>query len=125
MPVGLHARLCRRPQRILRKGGSLGFHRGAFPGSKANDLGSGVERDIYSAAGITKAFIDKALATDNSSMWRPTEAELLSAKVVTKVSDGNEFAIGGVNHLARGVGQVADEIVAGLCGAEAELSGRL
>jgi hypothetical protein len=84
-------------QRILRKGGSLGFHRGAFPGSQANDLGSGVERDIYSAAGITKAFIDKALATDNSSMWRPTEAELLSAKVVTKVSDGNEFAIGGVN----------------------------
>jgi hypothetical protein len=84
-------------QRILRKGASLGFHRGAFPGSQANDLGSGVERDIYSAAGITTDFIDKALATDNSSMWRPTEAELLSAKVVTKVSDGNELAIGGVN----------------------------
>jgi hypothetical protein len=84
-------------QRILRQGGSLGFHRGAFPGSKANDLGSGVERDIYSAAGLTKAFIDKALATDNSSMWRPTEAELLSAKVVTKVTDGSEFGIGGVN----------------------------
>ncbi len=84
-------------QRILRKGGSLGFHRGAFPGSQAKDLGSDVERNIYSAAGITTAFIDKALATENSSMWRPTEAELLSAKVVTKVSDGNEFAIGGVN----------------------------
>jgi hypothetical protein len=84
-------------QRILRKGGSLGFHRGAFPGSQAKDLGSDVERTIYSAAGITTAFIDKALATDNSSMWRPTEAELLAARVVTKVSSGNEFAIGGVS----------------------------
>lgn len=84
-------------QRILRKGASLGFHRGAFPGSQAKDLGSDVERDIYSAAGITTAFIDKALATANSDMWRPTEAELVSAKVITKVSSGNEFAIGGVN----------------------------
>ena len=84
-------------QRILRKSGSLGFHRGAFPGSQAKDLGSDVERDIYSAAGITTAFIDKALATANSDMWRPTEAELLAAKVVTKVSSGNEFAIGGVD----------------------------
>ena len=84
-------------QRILRNGGSLGFHRGAFPGSQAKDLGSDVERGIYSAAGITTDFIDKALATDNSSMWRPKEAELLSAKVVTKVTTGNEFAIGGVS----------------------------
>src|SRR5262249_49149676 len=86
-------------QRILRKGGSLGFHRGAFPGSQAKDLGSDVERGIYSAAGLTKAFVDKALATANSDMWRPTEAELVSAKVVTKVTGGNEFAIGGVNML--------------------------
>lgn len=84
-------------QRILRQGASLGFHRGAFPGSQANDLGSDVERGIYSAAGITTAFIDKALATDNSSMWRPAEAELVSARVVTRVSSGNEFAIGGAN----------------------------
>src|SRR5262249_52628660 len=84
-------------QRILRKGGSLGFHKGAFPGSQGNELGSSVERGIYSAAGIAPAFIDKALATKNSDMWRPTEAELLSARVVTRVSTGNEFAIGGVN----------------------------
>ena len=50
-------------QRILRKGAVLGFHRGAFPGSQSDDVGSGVEREIYATAGFSKAFIDRALAT--------------------------------------------------------------
>src|SRR5207244_2892607 len=75
-------------QRILRKGAVLGFHRGAFPGSQPDDTTSGVEREIYGAAGFSKAFIDRALATKNSDMWKPGEAELLSYKVVTKISGG-------------------------------------
>ena len=83
-------------QRILRKGGVLGFHRGAFPGSRPEDTTSEVEREIYGAAGFSKAFIDRALGTSNSDMWKPDETELLSYRVVTKVSRGGEFAMGGV-----------------------------
>jgi hypothetical protein len=82
-------------QRILRRGAVLGFHRGAFPGSQPDDTTSGVEREIYSAAGFSKPFIDRALATKNSDMWKPDSTELLSYRVVTRLSDGREFAMGG------------------------------
>ena len=82
-------------QRILRRGAVLGFHRGAFPGGQSDDVGSSVERDIYAAAGFSEAFIDRALATPNSDMWKPAATELMSYKVVTGLSDGDEFAIGG------------------------------
>lgn len=82
-------------ERILRKDAVLGFHRGAFPGSAPEETTSGVEREIYGAAGFSKAFIDRALATKNSDMWKPDASELLSYRVVTKLSDGREFALGG------------------------------
>jgi len=82
-------------QRILRKGAVLGFHRGAFPGNRSDDMGSGVEREIFAAAGFSKAFIDRALTTPNSDMWKPAATELMASRVVTKLSDGDEFAIGG------------------------------
>ena len=82
-------------QRILRKGAVLGFHRGAFPGSQPDDTTSGVERDIYGAAGFSKPFVDRALATKNSDMWKPDSAELLSSRVVTRVTNGRELAWGG------------------------------
>ena len=87
-------------QRILRRGAVLGFHRGAFPGSQPDDSTSSVEREIYAAAGFSRPFIDRALATKNSDMWKPDATELLSYRVVTKVSDGRELAIGG-NPLTR------------------------
>ncbi len=83
-------------QRILRKGAQLGFHRAAFAGEDQVDHhGPGIERSIYSAAGIDGKFIDRALATKNEDMWRPSEAELLSAGVVTRITDGDEFAMSG------------------------------
>jgi hypothetical protein len=78
----------------------LGFHCGAFPGSQGEGSSSEVERDIYGTAGFGKAFIDRALATANSDMWKPDAAELMSSHVVTKLSDGREFAMGG-NPLTR------------------------
>ena len=83
-------------QRTLRKGAQLGFHRGSFAGEDEVDgYGPGVARSIYIAAGISGAFIDKALATRNEDLWRPSEAEVLAAGVVTGISDGDEFAIAG------------------------------
>lgn len=82
-------------QRLLLKGAVLGFHRGAFPGSNPGDTDSGVERQIYGAAGFSKAFVDRALATKNADMWKPDTTELLTYRVITKVTDGRELAWGG------------------------------
>jgi len=54
-----------------------------------------LDRTIYRAAGIDSAFIDRAMETRNSDLWRPSEGELLSAGVVTRISTGAEFAISG------------------------------
>src|SRR5262249_34289084 len=48
-------------QRILRKGAVLGFHRGAFPGARSEEVSAGIDRDIYAAAGFGQAFIERAL----------------------------------------------------------------
>jgi hypothetical protein len=82
-------------QRLLRKGAVLGFHRGAFAGEDDVDDGSGTQRDVFSAAGIENRFINIALSTKNKDMWRPSEPELVSAGVVTKITTGDEFAFGG------------------------------
>jgi hypothetical protein len=83
-------------QRILKRGAHLGFHRGSFAGEDhVDDRTSGIERSIYKAAGISNAFIDRALATKNADIWRPSEAELVSAGVVTNISEGDEFALAG------------------------------
>lgn len=83
-------------QRILKKGAQLGFHRGAFAGEdQVDDRSSGIERSTYSLAGISAAFIDRALATKNADRWRPSEADLISARVVTSISTGDEYALAG------------------------------
>jgi hypothetical protein len=83
-------------ERILKRGAKLGFHRGSFAGEdQVDDHGLGIERTIYTAAGIDSAFVDRALATKNSDMWTPSEAQLLSAGVVTRLSNGDEFAVAG------------------------------
>ena len=56
----------------------------------------GIDREVYVAAGISAAFVDRALATKNADMWRPSETELLSAGVITRVSNGDEYALAGL-----------------------------
>ncbi|MGY8705575.1 GYF domain-containing protein [Bradyrhizobium sp. 18BD] len=80
-------------ERILKQGARLGFHRGAFAGE--DQIDGNLERSIYAASGISAAFIDRALATKNADMWRPPEAELVSAGVVTRITNGDEYAIAG------------------------------
>ncbi|WFU73830.1 GYF domain-containing protein [Bradyrhizobium sp. CB2312] len=79
--------------RILKQGARLGFHRGAFAGE--DQIDGSLERSIYAASGVSVAFVDRALATKNADMWRPSDADLVSAGVVTKVTSGDEYAIAG------------------------------
>lgn len=80
-------------QRVLKKGAQLGFHRAAFAGD--DKLNDSAERSIYRAAGISQSFIEHALVTRNDDMWSPSDAELLSAGVVTRISSGDEYALAG------------------------------
>jgi hypothetical protein len=83
-------------ERVLLHGAVLGFHRGSFAGEDYKDSPElAGQRRIFTAAGYTLQFIDRALATPSAEMWKPSEAELLSAGVITRVSNGADYAFSG------------------------------
>lgn len=84
-------------ERWLRDGAVLGFHSPAFPGMSDLDLAESVrnQKELFLSAGFESAFISRALATSNNSMWMPSSGELLRANVITAVSDGSDFAASG------------------------------
>jgi hypothetical protein len=82
-------------ERYLRKGAVLGFHKGAFPG--ANDGGlDQLQRAIFLRSGFDPSFVAKALSTPNADMYKPEPSVLLSARVVTSLTDGRQFAFSGM-----------------------------
>jgi uncharacterized protein DUF4339 len=85
-------------RRILRQGAVLGFHAPTFPGISASELADATrdQRDIFLAAGFDGKFIDQALATPNSQLWKPTPDILLQAGVITSLADGNDYALAGL-----------------------------
>ena len=84
--------------RILRKGAVLGFHAPSFPGMSKEELreASKDQSDIFAAAGFDKQFVDQALSTPSSELWRPASSVLLQAKAITLISDGSDFAMSGI-----------------------------
>ncbi|MFO1060414.1 MAG: hypothetical protein U1E53_26010 [Dongiaceae bacterium] len=78
---------------------SLGFHHAsAYPGetrrereAEESDLVRGMQ-----GVGVSPAFARRVLDTPFDGLWRPTVQELLDNHVVTGVSDGTQFAIGGI-----------------------------
>jgi GYF domain 2 len=84
--------------RILRRGAVLGFHAPSFPGMSREELAdaSQIQRDIFAAAGFDRSFVDRALSTPSTELWRPTFSELLQARAITAVSDGSDFALSGI-----------------------------
>jgi hypothetical protein len=84
-------------ERVLLHGAVLGFHRGSFAGEDQKDSPElEGQRKIFTEAGYDARFIARALATPSSNLWKPSEAELLKSGVVTKVSDGTEYAFSGL-----------------------------
>jgi GYF domain 2 len=83
-------------ERVLLHGAVLGFHRGSFAGEDQKDSPElEGQRKIFTEAGYDAPFIARALATPSSNIWKPSEAELLKSGVVTKVSDGTDYAFSG------------------------------
>src|SRR6266852_4162807 len=85
-------------RRILRKGAVLGFHAPSFPGMSKEELAeaSKNQRDIFAVAGFDRKFVDQALSTPSTELWRPTSGVLLQAKAITAISDGSDFAMSGI-----------------------------
>jgi hypothetical protein len=69
-------------ERILLPPGKLGFH-GCHDVLWYFPCKSGSEEDYLVARGVDRGFAHKALEFDPSSVWFPTVAELLEARVVT------------------------------------------
>ena len=84
-------------ERWLHADGRLGFHAPTTAVMDENTLAEMVDqqKEIFAAAGVDSAFVERALATPNSRMWQPSADDLLRAKVITAVSDGTHFAISG------------------------------
>lgn len=84
-------------ERVLLHGAVLGFHRGSFAGEDHPDSPElRGQRKIFTEAGYDAPFIAHALATPSSQMWRPSETELLKSGVITKVSNGSDYAFSGL-----------------------------
>ena len=84
--------------RTLRKGAVLGFHAPSFPGMTKEGLEEAArdQKDIFRAAGFDQKFIDQALSTPSTDLWKPTPSALLQAKVITAISDGGDFSMSGM-----------------------------
>lgn len=74
----------------------VGFHQPSFPGMDAYEMRDAIERTRaeYLAAGVSPAFVARALMTPAQGMWFPQPDELIEAKVLTGstvyVVEGNE-----------------------------------
>jgi GYF domain 2 len=83
-------------ERVLMQGAVLGFHRGSFAGEDFKDSPElDGQRRIFTAAGYDPQFIVRALATPSAEMWTPSESELIGAGVITRISNGSDYAYSG------------------------------
>lgn len=72
----------------------LGFHSGRFASSDSQAVNRRF-RDAFAAANIPASFVEKALSTPSTSIWLPTQEELLSNGIATKVAMLGQFAQSG------------------------------
>lgn len=79
--------------RILKSGAKLGFHAYHFPGVQQAEIQREIEKDkaYFVSRGIRKEFLSKAFATGSSTLWFPTQQELISNGVITHTYDGQQF----------------------------------
>jgi hypothetical protein len=91
-------------RRLIANDAALGFHQYAFPGVKANELGSvyDVDKADWIARGFATQFVDRAFTIPHTDLWRPSHAELLAARVITGYAGNNEVALWAFGDLTTG-----------------------
>ena len=84
-------------ERWLGETGKLGFHQPDFAGLDTKIVADLMEeeRRKLKSLGLPDDFVSKALATPTDKMWRPTNQELLAARLISGISDGSRFAVSG------------------------------
>jgi hypothetical protein len=97
-------------ERYLLKGATLGFHRGAFPGSKEREWDS-IQAAVFTEAGFDGNFIKTALSTPHKDMWRPSEDVLMKARVVTRLANDGQFAYSGQSALETDKAALSERLV--------------
>jgi hypothetical protein len=72
-------------ERIAPEQARIGFHQPSFPGADVYEMSDAIERARaeYLAAGVSPAFVSRALAAPAQSMWFPEPDVLIEAKVLT------------------------------------------
>ena len=73
-------------QRAAWPGTKIGFHQSTFPGNATSDDNLQTEevRDYFRSNGVSEEFIKTAFSTNSNDMWFPTEADMLTANVLTQ-----------------------------------------
>jgi hypothetical protein len=87
-------------ERLLATRARLGFHSLSFGGvdqKHAPEINAELRRTLLDH-GAPAWFVEKALGTSAESMWYPTHNELISAKIVTRIVDPDQFAISGIRN---------------------------
>lgn len=82
-------------ERLINRNARLGFHKPRFPGLtsiQTNDL-TEAEKRYFLSRGVDEDFVRKAFSTPNNDMWLPSPDELLQARVITGITDGEQFAM--------------------------------
>ncbi|BEU99970.1 hypothetical protein [Novosphingobium olei] len=90
--------------RFAEVGSSLGFHSPSatsMTDSEAQTANPEM-RNAYTNAGLPDWFVDRAMATSSSSIWRPTETQLVELGVINsftpdRVARNNEVVANGIN----------------------------
>lgn len=90
-------------ERVVGRGGTLGFHRYRSPGLDEAEIEASmaIDRRYLAAVGAPPSFLDKAFSTPNDQMWRPSIAELKRANIVTSVASPADVARSLVSDRAR------------------------
>lgn len=91
-------------RRFAEVGSSLGFHSpsGTSMTDEEAQTANPEMRAAYTRAGLPKWFVDKAMATSSSSIWRPTETELIQVGAINgftadRITRNNVVTANGVN----------------------------
>jgi hypothetical protein len=81
-------------ERVVGRGGSLGFHRYRSPGLDEAEIEASmaVDRRELSALGAPDWFLERAFSTPNGEMWRPSISDLRRANIITSVSSPADVA---------------------------------